>query len=541
MRSRAVVVLSVLGMSLVSGGWLLQKGMEDGGRVLDRARLFDDVFEHVSQFYVDSVPQSSLYEKAVDGLLRELHDPHSVYLTGERLRRLTESTTGNYAGVGIQIDVRNGWITVVSALPGTPAERAGLEGGDRIVAIDSVGTEGWSSDEASRVLRGPEGTRVVLTIERPGVAQRFPVPVQRREIHVPSVQHAVMLEPGTGYIDLTVFSENSAEEIERAVERLRDQGMRELILDLRDNPGGLLDQGVAVSDLFLDRGDMIVSMRGRTPDANREFLDRAAQRWSGLPMVVLVNENSASASEIVAGALQDHDRAVIVGRTSYGKGSAQSLFPLSGGGALKLTTALWFTPVGRSINKKLSDDDAEQLALDLPEEVPSGERTPYRTETGRTVYGGGGITPDVAVSDSIRSAEELALTRALGTDVAKFRDALTAQAMSMKVSRAVRTPDFTIGPSTLDAFRERLERSDVAIADDLFDDSRDVITRLLTYEVARYVFGPEVEFLRRARSDDVVQTAVRLVKGAPSQQALFERAQQYPTDVAQLQKSGGGR
>src|SRR5918999_896753 len=368
MRSRAVVVLSVLGFSLVSGGWLLQQGMTEGGRALDRARLFDDVFEHVSQYYVDSVPQSSLYEKAVDGLLHELNDPHSVYLTGDRLRRLTESTTGNYAGVGVQIDVRDGWITVVSALPGTPAARAGLEGGDRIVAIDSVATEGWSSDEASRALRGEDGTRVLLTIERPGVPQRFPVPVTRREIHIPSVQHAVMLEPGTGYIDLTVFSESSADEIERAVEQLRSQGMRELILDLRDNPGGLLDQGVAVSDLFLDRGEKIVSMRGRTPDANREFVDRAAQRWKDLPVVVLVNESSASASEIVAGALQDHDRAVIVGRTSYGKGSAQSLFPLAGGGALKLTTALWFTPVGRSINKKMNDDDEEALALAPSEE-----------------------------------------------------------------------------------------------------------------------------------------------------------------------------
>jgi carboxyl-terminal processing protease len=531
MRSRAVVVLSVLGFSLVSGGWLLQQGMEDGGRTVDRARLFDDVFEHVSQFYVDSVPQYNLYEKAVEGLLRELHDPHSVYLTGDRLRRLTESTSGHYAGVGVQIDVRDGWITVVSALPGTPAARAGLEGGDRIVAIDSVGTEGWSSDEASRALRGEDGTRVVLTVERPGVAQRFPVPVTRREIKIPSVQHAVMLEPGTGYIDLTVFSESSADEIERSVERLRQQGMRELILDLRDNPGGLLDQGVAVSDLFLDRGEKIVSMRGRTPDANREFLDRAAQRWGDLPLVVLVNESSASASEIVAGALQDHDRAVVIGRTSYGKGSAQSLFPLAGGGALKLTTALWFTPVGRSINKKMTDEE-EELALAPSEETPDDAKTPYRTESGRIVYGGGGITPDVAVSDSARNIAELELTRALGTDVARFRDALTAHAVSMKVSRAVRAPDFVITPAALDAFRQRLARSGVEIDDDEFQASREIITRLLTYEVARYVFGPEVEFLRRARNDDVVQTAVRLVKGAPDQQALFERALQYPTEVA---------
>ena len=540
MRSRALVVLSVLGMSLVSGGWLLQRGMGESGRAFDRARLFDDVFEHVSHYYVDSVPQSRLYEKAVDGLLRELEDPHSVYLTGERLRRLTESTSGHYAGVGVQIDVRDGWITIVSAFPGAPAARAGIEGGDRVVAIDSVPTEGWSPEEASRALRGADGTRILLTIERPGVAAHFPVEVVRREIRVPSVQHAVMLEPGTGYVDLTVFSESSAEEIERSIERLRAQGMRELILDLRDNPGGLLDQGVAVSDLFLDRGERIVSMKGRSAEANREFVDRAAQRWPELPMAVLVNENSASASEIVAGALQDHDRAEIVGRTSFGKGSAQSLFPLADGGALKLTTALWFTPVGRSINKKITEADEGEEALVLePSEIPRSERETYRTESGRIVYGGGGITPDVTTSDSLRTAEELALTRALGAGVPRFRDALTAFALDAKATRAVRAPDFTLSPAMLEAFRRRLERDhDVALSDAVFEDSRDAIARLLTYEVARYVFGPEVEFLRRARNDDAVQAAVRIVKGAESQQALFERARRYPTEVAS--HAGGG-
>jgi carboxyl-terminal processing protease len=525
MRSRAIVVAAALSAAMATGGWLVQRGLHGGDGVYNRARLFDDVMQHVARYYVDTVGEATLYQKAVDGMLYELHDPHSVYLSADRLRRLTESTTGRYGGIGIQIEPREGWIVVVAALPGTPAEQAGVETGDRIVEIEGKSTQGWTADEAMKALRGPPGTDVRFTIERPGVADRVPVTVTRREIHLHAVQHAALLRERVGYVDVGVFSENTDAELQQAVDSLRRAGMRALVLDLRLNPGGLLDQGVSVSDLFLEPGQKIVSMRGRTRDANRDFLDKSPQRWPDLPVIVLVDSGSASASEIVAGALQDHDRAAIVGTTSFGKGSAQSLFPMSAGaGALKLTTALWYTPSGRSINKPVDaapDDDDDDGS---PGEKGAAERETFRTDAGRVVYGGGGITPDVAVTDSSPPEYELSFERVLGKHFAEFRDALGDYALSMKNARGVTSRDFTVTPAMREELRRRLAARHVTIDSAVYAAAAPLINRLLGYQIARYAFGPEAEFQRRLRDDRTIAAALDLAAGAPTQAELLRRA-----------------
>src|SRR4051812_13892915 len=432
MRSRAVIVGLVLGTSLASGGWLMQRGLVGKpATTSQREKLLGDVMSYVSRAYVDTLSDSTIFRRTVEGLLLELHDPHSVFLGPERLARLEESTTGRYAGVGIQIDVRDEWITVVSPLPGTPAEQAGVQTGDRVVEIDAKSTHGWTSDEAMKALRGEPGSKVRLTIERPGVAQRVPIDITRREIQFHVVRHALMLHDDVGYVDLTTFSESAASDVRAAVDSLRSKGMKTLIFDLRGDPGGLLDQGVAVADLFLDPGQRIVSMKGRTHDANREYSDAAPQRWPDLRLVTLIDSGSASAAEIVAGALQDHDRAVLLGTTSYGKGSAQSLFPMTNGGALKLTTALWYTPSGRSINRPHTDqDDSEdpqsRVAPDVKKEPPT-----FRTDAGRTVLGSGGITPDRIIPDVIPTSADKAFDTALGSKFAVFRDVLASYALAL--------------------------------------------------------------------------------------------------------------
>src|SRR5918912_570141 len=204
-RLRAIVVAAALSAAMATGGWLVQRGLHGGDGIYNRARLFDDVMQHVARFYVDTVGEAALYQKAVDGMLYELHDPHSVYLSGDRLRRLTESTSGRYGGVGIQIEPREGWIVVVAALPGTPAEQAGGQIGDRIVEIEGKSTQGWTSDEAMKALRGAPGSDVRFTLERAG--ERVPVTVTRREIHLHAVQHASLLRDHVGYVDVGVFSE----------------------------------------------------------------------------------------------------------------------------------------------------------------------------------------------------------------------------------------------------------------------------------------------------------------------------------------------
>jgi carboxyl-terminal processing protease len=522
MRSRAVVSGLVLGTALVSGGWFMQRGLLAADAPPGAGRgLLLEVMSVVQRSYVDTVSQATLYQHAVDGLLLELHDPHSAMLSADRLARLAERTTGRYGGVGIQIDVRDGWITVVSPLPGTPAEHAGIQTGDRVVSIEGRSTRNWTPDEATKALRGDPGSTVGLTVERPGIPQPLTFSLQRREIQSHAVRHALMLRGDVGYVDLLSFSEDAAEELHHAVDSLRTAGMHTLLLDLRSDPGGLLDQGVAVSDLFLDAGQTIVSMKGRTRDANRSYADRAPQAWPDLRLMVLVDSGSASASEIVAGALQDHDRAVLLGTTTFGKGSAQSLFRTVDGGAIKLTTALWFTPSGRSINRPLSeeaDDDLDRVG-------PSRQSDPaYRTDAGRNVKGGGGITPDVVVPDPAPTEADRAFERALGNKVPVFRDVLASYALSLRAKRAVTSPFFPVTPAMREELHDRLSARGVHIDRAVYDAATPLVDRWIGSQVARFALGERAEFERATRDDRVVQRALQLAGSAKTQQELLRAA-----------------
>jgi carboxyl-terminal processing protease len=293
--------------------------------------------------------------------------------------------------------------------------------------------------------------------------------------------------------------------------------MKTLVLDLRTNPGGLLTQGVKVSDIFLNPGQRIVSMRGRVPEANRDYADTAKQRWPDLGLIALVDGRSASAAEIVAGALQDHDRAVILGTSTYGKGSAQSVVSFGPEGGLKLTTARWFTPAGRSIARQLPNDDDEEDAAPAPRER-------FRTDAGRVVYGGGGITPDVIVGDSTVPAAEGNFIRALGANAGHFRDALTDYALYLKGTHAVTSPDFVVTPAMLEEVWKRMKQRGIDIPRSAFDDARPLVTRLAGFEIARYVFGSDAEFRRRASADQALQKALELAHGSRNESDLLRKA-----------------
>jgi len=397
-----MIVAGTLLGALVTGGWLLHRGARMGTfTAYEGAHLFDNVFRHVQNEYVDTVGDSVLYRKSLDGMLYELRDPYSTFLPPDRFARLNEATTGNYAGLGLETDLRDGWLIVVAPVPGGPAERAGLQPGDRIVEIMGKPAKGWTSEEAFRALRGKPGTAVTLKIERPGITIPIVLKLVRTTIHQSAVRRSSMLTDAVGYIDLKAFSDSTAKELNGAITSLLAHGMKTLMIDLRTNPGGLLNQGVRVTDLFLNPGQKIVSMHGRLAEANREYADTAKQRWPQLPLIVLVDGRSASAAEIVAGALQDHDRAVIIGTPTYGKGSAQSVISFGSQGGLKITTARWFTPVGRSITRRQPSDDDSDDAL-------PAKRERFHTDAGRVVYGGGGITPDVIAP---RTVDDLAAGR----------------------------------------------------------------------------------------------------------------------------------
>jgi carboxyl-terminal processing protease len=453
----------------------------------------------------------------------ELHDPHSSYLSPKLLASLSERTSGRYVGIGTQIDIRDGWMTVISPLPGGPAHAAGIQTGDRIVEVDGKPMRGLSLEEAQKVLRGTPGTVVRLTIERPAVAAPLKFAITRREVRVASVQHATMLRDGVGYVALTIFSEASAPDLRRAIDSLRAAGMRTLVFDLRGDPGGLLDQGVRVADLFLSPGQRIVSMRGRTPDATQSFDDRAPQTWPDLPIAVLVDSNTASAAEIVAGALQDHDRGVVLGAPTYGKGSAQNVFRIANGGAVKLTTALWYTPSGRSINRKhVSPDD------DNADTIAKRPASTYKTDAGRTVLGGGGISPDVVLPKTPLSTADSLFQHALGKQIPQFRDALTDYALSLAGTHSIPAPGFVVTPTMRAELLRRMRTRGITIDNAVFDRSTLLIDRLLGYEIARYVFGDQAESARRLHDDAAVAAAAQFVSGATTQQELLRRAAAAP-------------
>jgi carboxyl-terminal processing protease len=450
-------------------------------------------------------------------MLYELRDPYSTFLPPDRFARLNESTSGNYAGLGVEVDLRDGWLIVVAPLPGGPAEHAGLQPGDRIVEIAGKQTKGWTNEEASRVLRGKPGSAVTLKIERPGITEPIELRLQRMTIHQSAVRRASMLNESVGYIDLKAFSDSTTKELNGAIATLLARGMKTLVLDMRTNPGGLLTQGVRVSDLFLNPGQKIVSMRGRLPESNREYADTARQRWPQLPLLVLVDGRSASAAEIVAGALQDHDRAVIIGTPTYGKGSAQSVISFGDQGGLRITTARWFTPAGRSITRRLPDDDDS-------EEPPPPKREKFHTDGGRIVYGGGGITPDVIAGDSTTPIAEGNFLRALGADAGHFRDAIADYALYLKGTRGVTAPDFVVTPEMREEVWNRMRARGIDIPRSIYDEAEPLVSRLIGFDIARYVFGTEAEFRRRTSVDRPLQKALELARGAKSEQDLLRRA-----------------
>ena len=518
-RARTMIVAGTLLGSVVMGGWLLQRGARTGTfTAYEGAQLFESVFRRVQNDYVDPVEDSALYKKSVDGLLYELRDPYSTFLPPDRFARLNESTSGNYAGLGVEVDLRDGWLIVVAPLAGGPAEHAGVQSGDRIIEIGGKSTKGWTNEEASKGLRGKPGTFVTLKIERPGVAAPIELRVQRNTIHQSAVRRSALLADGVGYIDLKAFSDSTAKELTGAITGLLSRGMKTLVLDLRTNPGGLLTQGVRVSDLFLNEGQKIVSMRGRLPEANREYADTAGQRWPQLPLMVLVDGRSASAAEIVAGALQDHDRAVIVGTPTYGKGSAQSVIPFGADGGLKITTARWFTPAGRSITRRQPNDDEDE------EDLPPITRSRFRTDAGRLVYGGGGITPDVIAGDSTVPASEANFMRALGAKAGHFRDAITDYALFLKATRAVNTPDFVVTPAMREEVWKRMQTRGIDIPRTAYDEAEPVVSRLIGFDIARYVLGGDAEFMRRAAGDKALQKALAMARGATTEQELLKKA-----------------
>ena len=343
MKRSVVSPVLVAFFSVVAGGWLLQEGVSRANKVYVHARVVQEVVDRVFSSFVDEVDRDLLYNSAIEGLIRELGDPHSSFLPASEYENLRIRTEGEYGGVGLEVVDRGGYVTVVSPIPGGPGNRIGIRAGDQFYEIAGVAADTMFTDQAVELLRGRPGTDVTVRMLRPGLEDPIEFTITREEIVLRAVPFSVILDDQVGYVPLTSFRETSATELRTAIDSLREEGMRSLVLDLRGNPGGLLDQGIEVTDLFLSEGQNIVETRGRDASQNELYAAENPDQYPEMPLVILVDEGSASAAEIIAGALQDHDRAILVGETTFGKGSVQSLYRLTGGDVLRLTTAMVYT------------------------------------------------------------------------------------------------------------------------------------------------------------------------------------------------------
>ena len=417
MAATGGILLGAVATTQLAGPLIAQEA-ENNASVYEQLDLFGDIFERIRAQYVEDVDEAALIEAAIDGMLTSL-DPHSSYLSPDDAADMREATRGEFGGLGIEVTQEEGFIKVVSPIDGTPAAEAGIASGDFITAVDGENLLGLTLDEAVELMRGPVGSEIIITVVREDVDQPFDVSIIRDTIKLTAVRSRV--EGDTVVLRITTFSDQtypSLEEqlAEQVVEAGGIENVNGFVIDLRNNPGGLLNQAIAVSDAFLDAGE-ITSTRGRDPDDGQRWNAREGDLAEGLPMVVLINGGSASASEIVAGALQDHRRAIVIGTNSFGKGSVQTVMPLRGDSAMRLTTARYYTPSGRSIQALGISPDiiVEQPRIDPTAEVVEEEERNTRSEADLR----GSLSNDSLTEDEI---EQIQADRMRAEDAAALRE-----------------------------------------------------------------------------------------------------------------------
>jgi carboxyl-terminal processing protease len=538
----------LVAVSTLAGGFLGQRVLAGGGRLSDHLRLYTAMLGAVEDEYVDDVKSDRLVSASIREMLRTL-DPHSNFFEAKEYTSLQERQRGSYYGLGITVQSVDGNITVVAPFEGTPAFRLGIRAGDVISRIEAQDARGMSIDDAVKRLRGPKGTPIRITILRQGYDAPLEFTVIRDAIPLHSVPYYFMANKTVGYVRLTDFNETTAcrpgegsdceRELERALRNLQRSGATSFLLDIRDNPGGLLDQAFAVSNLFLKKGQLVVFTRGRSKRDESNYVTESESPFVGIPLVVLTSRHSASAAEIVAGAIQDHDRGLIVGETTFGKGLVQTIMPLRNvrGYALALTTARYYTPSGRSIQRDYGSTALEEYYAPRDRKpCDQGVGEAKLTDAGRKVFGGDGITPDYCVEPEapskfvaslIAHQALLAFSRgyeaAEGTGVTQIAGTGSRSEVSSAKVRLI-SRDFKVDDRVLAEFRAFLDSHKLRYSEEELAANREALSRLILEEVLRQVFGEGEARKRTLAWDPQVKKALEL---APRAERLLADPQRY--------------
>ena len=490
-----MAALAVL-ISAVAGGFFGGTAQATQDQVSQQYRVFTAALAAIDREYVEPLPSDRLVYDAIGGMLQTL-DPHSSFFDPKSYAQMRERQEGRYYGIGLSIQTIDGDVTVMSLFEGSPAYRAGIRRGDVIATVKGESAKGWTTEQTAKQLKGPKGTKVSIAIRRPGYDKLIDMDVERDEVNIVTVRGVFMIDAQTGYIKLGDFSETSEKEVGDAVAKLKSQGMKRLVFDLRGNPGGPLDQAIRIANRFLPRGDMIVYTRGRVPNIDADYRGQDDPDFTG-PMVVLVNRNSASASEIVTGSLQDHDRALVVGETTFGKALVQSVYTISEKAGLALTTGRYFTPSGRMIQRPWDNAFDEYLTYTLRDQTGTREHSAAQlkyTDAGRKVYGGGGIEPDQFFAGPVDGFNPTRFGRSLAARAvfANFAERYTAEGdtrMGAATGGKKRlTKGFALTDAMFGEFRQSLVDQKVKIDEDAWKKDTEFIKAELHYEIDVALFG----------------------------------------------------
>jgi carboxyl-terminal processing protease len=476
-------------------------------------KLFTDVLSVVSSRFVDPIGRNDLLNKAAVGLLDQLNDPYAHLYPPAEQEEFRMQHQGNYGGVGMTIEDRDGVHTVVRVFPETPAERAGFHEGDRISIVNDSAVRGWTLERVVGRIKGEPGSKVTIEYERGGSA-RLKSTMTRAIVSIPAVPYAVKID-NVGYIPLLQFGESSSAEVAKALTKLKQEGATSFVLDLRGNGGGLLDEAVEISDLFLPSGDTVVVQRERKENMTYTANDGATQ--DNAPLVVLVDGGSASASEIVAGALQDHDRALVIGNATFGKGVVQTVYRVGGNNILKLTTGEWLTPSGRSIHRKREKaaDGSWRAVVDS-----AAAKKVYKSDSGRQLAGHGGITPDKTVRNDTLTRPEQGFLEAVRPQSSEFYLAYTGLAAELKDKVQ---PGFTVQPQWLDDLYGRLQTRGVKVSREQFDGAKVYVSDLLAMRIARNAWGDGEAKRQFSSRDRQLTEALRLLRSTATQRELIAK------------------
>jgi carboxyl-terminal processing protease len=528
-----ILAIGILVVSAILGGVYGPKVRASGSGLSDyqdSLRAFTRVLTEVQQNYAEPVDVNrAVYQGAIPGMLRVL-DPHSSFFDRRQFNLLREDQRGKYYGVGMQVGPRDGRTVVMAPFPGSPAWKAGLRPGDVILRVDDKNTEGLSTSEVADLLKGQKGTVVKVTIGREGYERPLEFVITRDEIPRYSVDNAQLLRPGIGYVRITGFNENTDRELRDALRQIDYKNLQGLVLDLRTNSGGLLNEGVAVADMFLDKGQLIVSHRGRASQ-ERTYYATTGNQGVAVPLVILIGSYSASAAEIVAGAIQDHDRGLIVGETSFGKGLVQTVFQLSEGTGLALTTARYYTPSGRLIQRDYKTVSLYDYHYNRSKKNNEPEEVKL-TDGGRKVTGGGGITPDYQMEPPKYNRFQETLLR---RDVLyPFEVGIGGFARFYLGLKPEITRSFTVDQNVLNELRRYLDRQGIKFYESDLQDNLAWIQRKIKREVFLSAFGLAEGYKVALEDDVVVQRAIELM---PEARALYEKAKKV---VAQRSAQAGG-